>query len=253
MRVLIAIPVFNEATQLGESIKTLDTYLKDNCPFATEVIIADNGSTDRTLETARSLAAEYPSLRVCHLDAKGRGRALKKVWSESSADVLSYMDADLSTELSAIGPLISALASGGFDLATGSRLHPESITRRCWRRERLSRAYNWLVRAAFGTRVSDAQCGFKAITAAAARRLLPAIQDTGWFFDTELLIIAEKYGYRISEVPVQWTERRDSRVKVFSTAWNDLRGIVRLRRRLARGALAHLTKAPEGLALNGGG
>ena len=248
MRVLVAIPVLNEAAQLTASVEVLCAYLRDHCPFATEVVVVDNGSTDGSLGIAESLRVKWPDLRVCHLDLRGRGRALKTVWSESSAEILSYMDADLSTNLASFEALISALQNGNFDVAVGSRLLPESLTQRSWWRERLSRGYNWLVRAVFGTRLSDMQCGFKAITAEAARRLLPFVEDTGWFFDTELLVIAEKCGYRICEVPVRWTERRDSRVKILATVWNDLKGVARLKRRLASGGLAHLTREPEGAA-----
>jgi hypothetical protein len=171
-----------------------------------------------------------------HLELKGRGRALKVAWGESEADILSYMDVDLSTNLSAFPLLLESLASGGFDLAIGTRLHPQSLTKRCRKREFISRFYNRLVRLVFGTHFSDAQCGFKAITRAAAQRLLPAVEDNGWFFDTELLVIAEKCGYRIYQQPVVWTEDPDSRVRIVSTAWEDLKGMARVYRKLRRGA-----------------
>ena len=240
MRVLVAIPVFNEEAQLAESIGRLYGHLQADCAFDFEVAIADNGSEDRTFAIASRLSEEYPNLRAVHLGVKGRGRALKQAWSESEADVLSYMDVDLSTDLRAFAPLVQAVASGSFDLATGSRLLPASLTRRCWRRELISRSYNWLVKRLFQTRFSDAQCGFKAISRLAASALLPVIEDNGWFFDTELLIVAEKSGYRIFDLPVAWTEDADSRVRVLSTAWADWRGLLRLRRDFARGRYAHL-------------
>ena len=240
MRVLVAIPVFNEEAQLAGSIAKLYGHLQAGCAFDFEVTIADNGSEDRTFAVATRLSEEYPNLRVVHLGMKGRGRALKQVWGETSADVLSYMDVDLSTDLGAFGPLVQAVASGSFDLATGSRLLPASLTRRCWRREHISRTYNWLVKRLFRTRFSDAQCGFKAISRQAAAALLPVVEDNGWFFDTELLIVAEKSGYRIFDLPVTWTEDADSRVRVLSTAWADWRGLLRLRRDFARGRYAHL-------------
>ena len=240
MRVLVAIPVFNEEAQLAESIGKLYAHLGAGWAFDFEVVVADNGSEDGTLAVANRLSEEYPNLRVVHLGLKGRGRALKQVWSESTADVLSYMDVDLSTNLSALVPLVQAVASGDFDLATGSRLLPAWVTRRCWRREHISRAYNHLVKRLFRTRFSDAQCGFKAISRQAAAALLPVVEDNGWFFDTELLIVAEKSGYRIFDLPVTWTEDADSRVRVLSTAWADWRGLLRLRRDFARGRYAHL-------------
>jgi glycosyltransferase involved in cell wall biosynthesis len=240
VRVLVTIPVFNGEAQLADSIGRLHRHIEARCAFDFEITIAENGSEDRTLTVATRLSEEYPNVRVAHLGLRGRGRALKQVWSESKADVLSYMDVDLSTDLSAFAPMVQAVASGDFDLATGSRLLPSSQTRRSWRRELISRAYNHLVRRLFRTRFSDAQCGFKAISREAASVLLPVIEDTGWFFDTELLIVAEKSGYRILDLPVTWTEDGDSRVRILSAAWADCRGLLRVRRDLARGRYAHL-------------
>jgi hypothetical protein len=189
---------------------------------------------------AASLAETYPNLSTVRLEAKGRGRALKRVWSQSGADFLSYMDVDLSTDLGALPSLIEAVGSGESDLAVGSRLLPASVTRRSWRREAISRCYNRLVKAAMGTRFSDAQCGFKAISARAAKARMEVVQDTGWFLDSELLGIAERCGYRILELPVRWTKVDDSRVRIASTAWDDLRGLARLRRNLRLGRYDHL-------------
>jgi glycosyltransferase involved in cell wall biosynthesis len=243
MKVSITIPVFNEEAQLAVSVAKLRAHLRSQTGFELEVVIADNGSTDQTLAIARALVQEWPALRVVHLDAKGRGGALKHVWSESEADILTYMDVDLSTDLVAFGPLTEAVTTGGFDVAIASRLHPDSRIRRGWRREIISRGYNRLVKAMFATRFSDAQCGFKAITRAAARQLLPVVEDGGWFFDTELLVIAEKCGYRILDLPVTWVEDVDTRVKVLLTAWSDLKGLARLYRQLRRGTYANLKES----------
>ncbi len=240
MMVSIAIPVFNEERQLAASIATLHSYLQRECRFEHEIVIAENGSTDRTLDIALALAQKYSNVRVVHLDQKGRGRALKQVWSESAADIVSYMDVDLSTGLDAFPPLIEAVASQRFDLAIGSRLHKDAHTERGWRREYISRGYNRLVKALFGMRFPDAQCGFKAITRTAARQLLPVIEDPGWFFDTELLIVAEQCGYRICDLPVTWIDDPDSRVRVLSTAWADLKGLLRVRRNRRRGIYTDL-------------
>ncbi len=239
MLVNITIPAFNEETRLAAAVPKLHGFLRESCTFSFELVIAENGSTDRTLKIAESLARQYPHVQVSHRDFKGRGGALKHAWSRSTADFLSYMDVDLSTDLSAFPRLIEALASGQFDLATGSRLHANSLTVRSWRRETLSRCYNWLARFLLSTELSDAQCGFKAITREVARRLLPEIQDSGWFFDTELLATAEKCGYRILDMPVSWTEHLDSRVRILPTAWADIRGLLRLRRDLLRHRHAH--------------
>ena len=235
MTVNVTLPVFNEQAQLAESVGKLRAFLCEQAGLTSEIVIADNGSTDGTVEIADELGRQYPEVHAVHLPLKGRGRALRRVWSESTAEILSYMDVDLSTDLEAFPRLIEPLASGAYDLATGSRLLPASQTTRCWKRELISHAYNRLVRAFFHTRFSDAQCGFKAITRKAAAGLLPFVEDEVWFFDTELLVWAERRGYRILDLPVRWVEDPDSRVRILRTSWQDLRGMWRLRRNLARG------------------
>jgi glycosyltransferase involved in cell wall biosynthesis len=237
MRIAVVIPVYNEEAKLEASVAALVRVLsRGSCQFRCEIIVADNGSTDSTLAVARELERRYAMVRRLHLELKGRGRALKVAWGESEADILSYMDVDLSTDLRAFPLVIESLASGRFDLATGTRLHPQSVTKRCRKREFISRCYNRLLRLVFAIHFSDAQCGFKAITREAAQRLLPAVQDNGWFFDTELLVIAEKFGYRVYEQPVKWTEDPDSRVRIVSTAWKDILGMARVYWNLRRGA-----------------
>lgn len=229
-RLNVTIPVFNEESLLSDSITRLHAFLGNRFREPWEIVVANNGSTDRTLEIATSLSKQLSGVRVCNLDQPGRGRALKQVWMESHADILSYMDADLSTDLSAFPSLVEAVVSGGYDIATGSRLlKPELITR-SRKREVISRTYNALVKAMLGTHFSDAQCGFKALTRQVAQRLLPSVKDNNWFFDTELLAIGEHEGFRIFDLPVQWTENRKSSVNVLRTALEDVKGLVRLRR-----------------------
>jgi len=235
MLVNVTIPVYNEEEALASSIRTLHDFLHQHGRFDWEIVIADNASTDKTLDVAQKLAEEYAPVHVVHLDQKGRGRALKTVWNESRADILSYMDVDLSSNLYAFPPLIEALLGGGFDIGIGSRLLKASTTRRSIRREVISRSYNLLVKAFFFTKFSDAQCGFKAITRATARDLLPKIEDTGWFFDTELLVIGEKLGYRIFDLPVSWIEDLDSRVKIVRTAMDDIKGLFRVWQNFRKG------------------
>jgi putative flippase GtrA len=227
-RVDIVVPVHNEEAALAASVRRLHAFLCAEMPWAWRIVIADNASTDATLATARALAFELDHVVVMHLDGKGRGRALRAAWTASDADVLCYMDVDLSTDLRALLPLIAPLISGHSEVAIGTRLAHGARVVRGPKREVISRCYNHLLRATLRARFSDAQCGFKAIRADAARGLLPEIQDLGWFFDTELLVLAQRRGLRIHEVAVDWIDDPDSRVDIVSTAVSDLRGVVRL-------------------------
>ncbi|MBI2165584.1 MAG: glycosyltransferase family 2 protein [Chloroflexi bacterium] len=226
----IVVPVLNEERDLPRCVETLHQFLSANLEADWRIVVADNGSTDRTLEIARELAHKHKEVRYTHLPERGRGRALKKAWLDSEADIVSYMDADLSTGLEAFPRLVKAIAEDGYDIAIGSRLTKGAVVRRRpLRREIVSRCYNLLVKALFLTRFSDAQCGFKALSRRAARAILPATKDLGWFLDSEILIIAERNGFRIKDVPVTWTDDPDTRVKVLRTAWGDLKGLMRLR------------------------
>jgi glycosyltransferase involved in cell wall biosynthesis len=231
----VVLPVYNEERTLESGVRRLYGYLTDDFPFSWRITIVDNASTDDTWSIAERLARELPWVRASHLDRKGRGFALRSAWSASDADVVAYMDVDLSTELGALLPLVAPLVSGHSDVAIGSRLAPGSHVARHPKREVISRSYNLILRAVLATRVRDAQCGFKAVRSSVAQRLLPAIEDNGWFFDTELLLLAERNGLRIHEVPVDWVDDTDSRVHVVSTAVGDLKGTARLAVRFAMG------------------
>ena len=241
--VAVVVPVYNEEKVLPESIPALYDYLTEYFPYEWSVVITDNASTDATPSVARELAARYPRVSVLRLEEKGRGRALKAAWSASEADVVAYMDVDLSTNLWSFLPLVAPLASGHSDVAIGSRLLRGAMVTRQWKREVISRCYNLLVKAMFRNRFSDAQCGFKALKRAVAEELLPEVEDNEWFFDTELLLAAEERGYRISEVPVDWIEDLDSRVDVVATALEDVKGLLRVRVKRLRGA----PRTPEGI------
>ncbi|SCF26784.1 GtrA-like protein [Micromonospora purpureochromogenes] len=233
----VVVPVHNEEADLGPCVRRLHAHLRAHFPYPFRITVADNASVDATLAVAEALAAELPEVRVRYLAAKGRGRALRATWSASDAPVLAYLDVDLSTDLAALLPLVAPLISGHSDLAIGTRLARTSRVVRGAKREVISRAYNLLLRGALAARFSDAQCGFKAIRADVARELLPLVQDTGWFFDTELLVLAQRAGLRVHEVPVDWVDDPDSRVDIVATALADLRGIGRLGRALLTGAL----------------
>jgi putative flippase GtrA len=233
----VVVPVYNEQAALGDSVRRLHRHLREQFPFPARITIADNASTDDTLLIARELASELSDVRVVHLDQKGRGRALHAVWSASDAQVLAYMDVDLSTDLAALAPLVASLISGHSDLAIGTRLGRGARVVRGTKREIISRCYNLILKSTLAAGFSDAQCGFKAIRSDVARQLLPHVADTGWFFDTELLVLAERSGLRIHEVPVDWVDDPDSRVDIVATAAADLKGIGRLLRGFANGSI----------------
>ncbi|TFV91089.1 bifunctional glycosyltransferase family 2/GtrA family protein [Blastococcus sp. CT_GayMR16] len=255
----VVVPVHNEQAGLEASLRRLHAHLTDSFPYSFRITVAENASTDGTVEVARRIAAELPGIDVLVLPEPGRGRALRTAWLASDAPVLAYMDVDLSTDLAALLPLVAPLISGHSDLSIGSRLSKSSRVVRGPKRELISRTYNLLLRITGTTTLSDAQCGFKAIRADAAERLLPLVEDDGWFFDTELLWLAERVGLRIHEVPVDWVDDPDSRVDIVATARADLAGIVRLRRsritgrrpldelrnRIGRGPLAGPGGAPS--------
>ncbi|MBX6769704.1 MAG: bifunctional glycosyltransferase family 2/GtrA family protein, partial [Actinomadura rubrobrunea] len=225
-----------EERVLARSVRRLHAYLEQTFPYRFRITVADNASTDGTWRVARGLAAELPRVRAVRLEQKGRGRALRHVWGMSDADVVAYMDVDLSTDLDAFLPLVAPLISGHSDLAIGSRLTRGSAVVRGPKREVISRCYNLLLRTALAARFTDAQCGFKAARTQIAQALLPSVEDDQWFFDTELLLLAERNGLRIHEVPVDWVDDPDSRVDVLRTALDDLKGMARVGRRMLTGA-----------------
>jgi glycosyltransferase involved in cell wall biosynthesis len=226
----IVIPVYNEAHVLAGSVEKLRSFLQEtNFPYTWRVVVADNASTDATLEVAQELSRQHDDVSVVHLPQKGRGRALKKAWLESDAAAMCYMDVDLSTDLAALLPLANAVLKDGYDIATGSRMTRGSQITRSLRRETTSRGFIALIKLFFFSKLSDTQCGFKAVTRQAAHELLPLVENDEWFFDTELLLLAEKGGYRVKDVPVHWIEDTDSRVNVRKTVMEDLQGLARMR------------------------
>ena len=233
----VVIPVYNEEADLERCVRRLHDHLTRTFPYRFRITIADNASTDRTPHVAAYLDDSVEEVTAVRLEQKGRGRALRTVWTLSEAPVLAYMDVDLSTDLNALLPLVAPLISGHSDLAIGSRLARSSRVVRGTKREFISRAYNLILRGSLAARFSDAQCGFKAIRKDVAERLLPMVEDTGWFFDTEMLVLAERAGLRIHEVPVDWVDDPNSTVHIVRTATDDLRGVWRVGRALATGAL----------------
>ncbi|HWE55406.1 MAG TPA: glycosyltransferase [Acidimicrobiales bacterium] len=242
----IVIPVYNEEVALAGSVRRLHAYMTERFPWSWMITIADNASTDGTAAVARDLAARLDRVQVVHLDQKGRGRALRAAWSASPAAVVAYMDVDLSTDLDGLLPLVAPLISGHSDVAIGTRLAAGARVVRGPKREVISRLYNLILRTALQSRFSDAQCGFKAVRTDVSRQLLPLIEDNSWFFDTELLVLAEHNGMRIHEVPVDWVDDPDSRVDIVTTARDDLKGVWRLLLAMAngRGSVATRPRPP---------
>jgi len=226
----LVIPCYNEERILAESVEKLRAWAAANLPYRWRVVVADNASTDGTLAVAQRLAERHPDDVAClHLDRKGRGRALKKAWLDSPADAMCYMDVDLSTDLAMVVPLLAGVLDEGCDVAYGSRVSRGSDIERSWKREINSRGYIAFIKLLFWTKFADAQCGFKAMAHDAAQQILPHVEDGEWFFDTELLIIAEKGGYRLKEVPVRWVEDPDSRVKFPQDIIKMARQLIKLR------------------------
>jgi glycosyltransferase involved in cell wall biosynthesis len=224
----VVLPVLNEERVLERSVRTLHLFLSDNLPHEWRIIVADNGSRDQTFAIAQRLEQEFSNVKAQHIPEAGRGRALSLAWQASEAEILTYMDIDLSTDLDAFPKLVAAIGNQGYDIAAGTRLGPGTETTRSLKREVLSRGFVFIINLMFGTRLRDTQCGFKAVRRECARALLPFVQDTGWFWDTELLLLAAKGGWKVTFVPVRWVEDTDSRVRVVSTVTKDLRGLLRM-------------------------
>ncbi|MCY3692483.1 MAG: glycosyltransferase [Chloroflexi bacterium] len=227
----VVIPCLNEERALPVCIRRLHAFMSERMEhYDWGIVVADNGSTDGTLHAAEALSHEFPQVRYIRLEQRGRGRALRRAWTESRADIVAYMDVDLSTDLGSLPPMVAAIADDGYDVATGSRLLPDSqVVGRTLKREITSRGYSLLFRMMFFTTFRDAQCGFKAASRRAADDLAPLVEDNGWFFDSELLILAQKCGYPIKELPVHWEDDPDTRVRILRTAWEDVKGLLRLK------------------------
>lgn len=230
----IVVPVYNEQAELGSSIVLLMELL--NRPNAKmqdvtwQIVIADNASNDQTWDIAMALTRDYPNaVRAVRIPAKGRGRALKTAWGTSRARMMAYMDVDLSTDTNQIPELIVPILEGSADVVFGSRLLPESHIERCLKRDIISRAYNHMLQRYLHVNFKDAQCGFKAISAGARDVLLDSIEDDEWFFDTELLVRAERLGVAMREIPVRWREDPGTTVHIIDTVLKDLQGMYRLK------------------------
>lgn len=227
----IVIPVLNEERDLPPNIAALHAFMSANLgAYDWRIVIADNGSDDATPAVSQRLAECFERVAPLRLEQRGRGLALRTAWTQSDADIAAYMDVDLATDLAALAPLVDAIAGGGYDVAIGSRLIKGArVERRPLKREITSRGYSILFRSMFFTGFRDAQCGFKAVSRRVVNDIVPLVVNNRWFFDTELLILAERNGLRICELPVHWTDDPDTRVKILGTAIEDVKGLLRLR------------------------
>lgn len=226
----ITIPTYNEEKEIEQHITTLIDYCSKNLKqYDWHITIADNASSDNTPVIAATLVKKFPHISILRLEQKGRGRAIKRAWSQSRSDFCMYMDLDLSTDLLHIPKLLKALENG-YDIAIGSRLAKGAhVEGRTFLREFTSRILNiFFIQALFNTHFTDAQCGFKAVRKNVVDNLIPKIVDNDWFFDGELLIVAEKSGYKIYEEPVHWVDNPGSTVRLLSTISGDIATIGRL-------------------------
>ena len=225
----IVLPVYNEALELSQSVTTLVNFLTTHMgAFRWRVTIADNASTDDTSLIANQLAKQFKTVSCVRLPTKGRGRAVKHVWTHCDDLYVAYMDIDLSSDLKHFPPMVHALQRG-YDVAIGSRnAHGARVYGRSILRTFTSKMYIVLIKCFFWVNFSDAQCGFKAVTRQTVDSLVTKVSDNEWFFDTELLILAEKTGRRIYEEPVTWIDNPGSTVRVLKTAMGDLKGLWRM-------------------------
>ncbi|MCB0963968.1 MAG: glycosyltransferase [Acidimicrobiales bacterium] len=240
----VVVPAHDEAAIVGPNLRRLHAHLGEHLGVGWRITVAENASGDATLAEARRVAHELEGIRVTHREHPGRGGAVREAWRASDAEVLCYLDLDLSTDLAALDPLLAPLLAGDADLSVGTRLAPGADLRRRLHRDLLSRGYNALLRRVFANRFTDAQCGFKALRREVADGLLAAVDDDAWFFDTELLLAAEERGLRVHEVPVRWVDDAESTVRILPTVLEDLRGVARVRRE-RRARRTAPTGAPE--------
>jgi glycosyltransferase involved in cell wall biosynthesis len=235
----IVIPCLNEEVVLEENTIELHSFLKKNCAIPWQITIFSNGSTDRTVEIGTQLAKRFKQIKFIHIPIRGRAKVLRMAWQASKASIVGYMDADLSTGLDALPKCLDAIMTGKADIAIGCRLTAEANVERSPFREFLSRGYNVLIKFFFPTRIKDAQCGFKFFRAPVARFLLPHVYDNKWFFDTENLLIAERCGFSVAQIPVEWAERKESKVRVSTIVFDYIFNLIKIRSRCWFGDLKY--------------
>jgi glycosyltransferase involved in cell wall biosynthesis len=220
VRVTLVFPAYNEAGLLEPAVEKIAQALNE-LTRSYEVIIAEDGSTDGTDKLAAALTEKYPFVKHIHGEKRlGRGTALKNAFKQSCGEFLVYMDLDLATDLKHLKALVDAVKSEGYELATGSRMLPESDVKRSGTRHIASGTYNFMVRAVLGSKLKDHQCGFKAFRREPLMQLLDVVGAKHWFWDTEILVRAQRRGYRIKEIPVSWKGGRETKVRLLKDSLN---------------------------------
>jgi uncharacterized membrane protein YbhN (UPF0104 family) len=211
--VSVVLPAYNEANRIEDTVKVVKDTL-EKLDYGYEIIIAEDGSTDGTDEIAKRLSSRDPRIVHLHSDNRlGRGKALTNAMEIAKGDVVVYLDVDLSTDMDHLKELIDAVAKEGYDIATGSRLLKDSQTERPFKRDFASKVYNFLVRLMLGSKLRDHQCGFKAFKRSSVLKLLRDVKDNHWFWDTEVLVLAQRKGLRVKEIPVKWKQSGETKVK----------------------------------------
>jgi len=234
-KVVLMLPVYNEERIIEDSVNTLHEYMKNNIIFDWKIVIVNNGSTDKTSKISKNLQKKYKNIDYVEIEKKGRGNALRESWKNYDADIYSYCDCDLATDISQLRELFDSIDRGA-NISTGNRYKKDSQTRRTLTRLITSKTYLFLIKILFNTKVSDFQCGFKAIDKKTKDDIVTITKDNDWFFDTELLLLAEREGYNIAQIPVTWTEKRikDSKVRVIPASLNNLINLIKLKRRISK-------------------
>ena len=231
----VVIPAYNEEQILECNTRILHDFLRTQCPVPWTISIVSNASTDDTVAIGTRLTQQLKNVRFTHIPDVGKARAIRHGWNASTASIVGFMDADLDTGLDAFLPCIQPILDGTAAMSIGNRYDKRSRVDRGAGRKLLSQGYNILIRAFFpSSRVQDAHCGFKFLRADVAQELLRKTRSNAWFFDTELLVHAQRAGYRIAQVPVQWVDdcERKSRVHVPRIIAEYMTNLAKLRWRL---------------------
>lgn len=214
VEVSMVFPAYNEAKMLRDTVEKTVQALEESA-YSYEIIIAEDGSTDGTDKIALELSRQYPTVRHIHSDQRlGRGLALKNAFNSCGGEILAFMDVDLATDIKHLKTLIESIKEG-YDIAIGSRMHPESKVERKLSRKISSKMYNFMVRTLLGSKIKDHQCGFKAFKREPLLRILEETKSTHWFWDTEILVRSSKKGYKIKEIPVEWRSGKETKVHLF--------------------------------------